>query len=68
MRDPTDRFLDALDAWLAEDTPDTRQSLQHAADELLRAWNRAADHFRAIRPPGSCPTTTDPADAYEASP
>ena len=48
---PADLFLDALDAFLQEDTPGTRQRIQTAADDLVRAWRRAGEEWeRAGRP------------------
>lgn len=47
VRGPTDRFLDALDAWLEEDTRGTRDTLQMAVDSLVGAWRNAAGHWKA---------------------
>lgn len=49
VRGPTDRFLDALDVWLEEDTPETGAILQGAADNLVRAWKKAGMWFLASR-------------------
>lgn len=51
--DRTDEWLDALDAWLGEETPETRDALQRAADEVVAAWREAGRRWRAAgRPEG----------------
>lgn len=46
VAEPSDAFLDALSAWLEKDTPETREPLQAAADELVRAWRRAGERWK----------------------
>lgn len=50
---PTDRFLDALGAWLENDCPRSRRELRHAAGEVVRAWREAGRRFEAEGRPGS---------------
>jgi hypothetical protein len=47
IAEPGDRFLDTLRAWEANDTPDTREALQAAADSFVRAWKDAAIEWDA---------------------
>jgi hypothetical protein len=42
---PSDAFLDALRAWEDADNTATRAALNHAVDELVSAWRRAADAY-----------------------
>ena len=53
VREPSDRFLDALTAYLEEDAPETRARVQRAADDLVRAWRSAGEAWKAQGPPGS---------------
>lgn len=46
VRDPSEGFLAALEGWLDDDTDQTRQDLQRAADALVRAWREAGRRFR----------------------
>ncbi|HKK08770.1 MAG TPA: hypothetical protein VKA44_07795 [Gemmatimonadota bacterium] len=46
---PSDAFLDVLDAWLNDDSPDTRAALQAAADDLVRAWREAGRRYQEAR-------------------
>lgn len=43
VEEPSDAFLDALAAWEEEDTSSTREDLQKAADDLVRAWRKAGE-------------------------
>jgi hypothetical protein len=52
VREPSEAFLDALNAWEHEDTLATREALQAAADELVRAWRRVGEAWQA----GGCPS------------
>lgn len=47
VREPSDAFLDALDAWLDRGTSEARRDLQEAADALVRAWREAGQRFEA---------------------
>ena len=51
LEEPSDAFLDALSAWEREDAPLTREALQDAADDLVRAWRKAGDAWRAAGSP-----------------
>lgn len=51
----SDAFLDALSAFLADDTPDTRRWIQFRADELVRAWRRAGINWRKSGRPSNQP-------------
>lgn len=51
VADPSNRFLDALSAFLESDTRETRRVIQEVADELVRAWRRAGQAWRRVRPP-----------------
>lgn len=45
---PSDAFFDAVLAWeKGEDTPERRQPVTKAADEMVRAWRRAAEEWKA---------------------
>ena len=51
---PSETFLAALEAFLDHDTTETRQRIQSAADELVRAWSRAGKAWHTDgRPLGS---------------
>lgn len=53
---PSDAFLDRLRAWERHDAPETREALQDAADDLVRAWRRADDAWDAAgRPEDAAP-------------
>jgi hypothetical protein len=56
---PSDAFLDTLDVWVREDTPETRRAVQDAGDGLLWAWSNAGDLYRLQE------TTTGPGGAGE---
>jgi hypothetical protein len=49
---PSDRFLDALDRWVEEDTPETRLDVETATEALLVAWEEAGDLFRLLEGSG----------------
>ncbi|MFC1660331.1 hypothetical protein ACFL3S_02545 [Gemmatimonadota bacterium] len=49
VENPSDRFLDALDGWVGEDSPESRQTVQEKADALLAAWADAGDLFRLLQ-------------------
>ncbi|MCH8479695.1 MAG: hypothetical protein LAT56_17415 [Wenzhouxiangella sp.] len=53
VRGPSNVFLDALTAYLEHDTPESRAAIQHAADELVRAWRRAGEVWEARGRPTS---------------
>ena len=46
VSEPSDRFLDALSAWEASNTPQTREELQAAANDFVRSWRSAAERWR----------------------
>lgn len=60
VRDPTDQFIDAVDAWVEEATPTTEEQVRRTATELVRAWKEAGRRFRAsterARPEERIPT------------
>jgi hypothetical protein len=45
---PSDQFLDALNRWIDEDTHETREDVEAAAEGLLVAWEEAGDLFRLL--------------------
>lgn len=51
LEEPSDAFLDALAAWEREDVPLTREALQDAADDLVRAWRKAGEAWKAAGSP-----------------
>jgi len=53
VRTPSDAFLDALAAYLEEDTPRTRDRIQRGADALVRAWRNAGQEWEAAGRPGA---------------
>lgn len=53
VREPSDGFLDALDAWLDRDDPDTRARLRVATGDLVRAWREAGRRWEAEGRPGA---------------
>ena len=53
IEEPSDAFLDALSAWEANDTSDTRDALHSAATEFVWAWRQAAEAWEAEGRPGA---------------
>jgi hypothetical protein len=47
VHEPGDRFLDAFNAWQAQDTPATRHALEMAAGAFVAAWREAAHRWEA---------------------
>lgn len=45
---PSDRFLDALNRWIDEDTLETRLAVQEAGDALLVSWSEAGQLYRIL--------------------
>ena len=57
---PSDRLLDALAEWEAEDSPATRSEVEAASTALVRAWAEAARRWKeAGRPPIETPSDAD---------
>ncbi len=48
-----DPYLDALNAWAQQDTPDTRKALQRAAERYVGAWKRAGEEWQRVGRPGA---------------
>ncbi len=48
-----DPYLDALNAWVEKDTPDTRETLQRAAELYVGAWKRAGEEWQRVGRPGA---------------
>lgn len=48
---PSDRFLDALDAWTDDDTPLRRRNVETTVEALLVAWSEAARLFLTEKAP-----------------
>lgn len=51
VAEPSDRFLDALEAFLHADTPETRRHVYAAVDELVHTWRRAGQEWEALGRP-----------------
>ena len=61
---PSDTFMDALYQWEQTDTDGTRERLQAAADDLVRAWRRAGQAWDAAgRPRDRASRSEEPAHA-----
>lgn len=52
-REPSDRFLDALAAFLEADAPETGDALKRALGALVRAWRKAGQECEAQGRPGT---------------
>ena len=63
IAEPSDAFLDALSAWEASDTSDTRDALHSAASEFVRVWRCAADAWEVEGRPGVSETLMARSDA-----
>ena len=50
VEEPSGEFLDALDAWIAQDSPGGRERVQAAAEALVQAWKEAAALFSSEAP------------------
>jgi len=48
VEEPSGEFLDALDAWIAQDSPEGGERVQAAAEALVRAWQEAAALYAAL--------------------
>jgi hypothetical protein len=46
-------YLDGLNEWRAEDTPDTRETLQRAVELYVGAWKRAGEEWQRAGCPGA---------------
>lgn len=42
---PSDAFIDAVDAWVDEATPDTENLVRTTARQLVAAWREAGERF-----------------------
>ena len=51
VADPSDRFMDALKEWEAEESPSTRSKLQGAIADLVKAWKEGVRQWEAAGSP-----------------
>jgi hypothetical protein len=47
VEEASDAFLDALDRWVEEDSPETREAVETATSVLLVAWKDAGELYVA---------------------
>lgn len=47
VEEPSSRFLEALDVWVQDDTPDARDAVKSWASTLVVTWAEAVEAFRA---------------------
>lgn len=47
VEEPSDRFLDALAAWVEEATDETEANVRRTADELVQAWRHVGWLYEA---------------------
>ena len=52
VREPSNAFMEALATWGEADTTESRNCLQAAAEELVKAWRRAGEEWEACGRPG----------------
>jgi len=48
VEEPSGVFLEALDAWVAQDSPEGRERVRAAAEALVRAWEEAGALYAAL--------------------